>query len=103
MATRTPRRTSSTRSERADSGREATVVVSCGGGTHAYVHRAPGQGVGHHRTDSEAFEEALRSMAGTARGARARADIEALSVAMPRSPWPTVRDRLERRGVWGPA
>ena len=96
--TRPPRRNPSSRA--AAGGAEVSVVVSCGGGTHAYVYRAADQGVGHHRTDSEAFEEALRSMRGTARAARARADIEALAVAMPGSPWPAVRDRLARRGAW---
>lgn len=76
-------------------------VVSCGGGSMAYLFAPKGGATLHLPTGSAAFDAAIVAFVEAGYGAKYRSEIEALAAGSPRSAWPDVAKRLTESGIWG--
>ena len=79
---------------------EFKYVIPLNNGRHAYVRNLTNGKTVHLRTDSEAFVEEIRVLAGAGHGAKIRAELGALAAANPGHGWDTTEKRLVDAGVF---
>ncbi len=79
---------------------EFKYVIPLNHGKHAYVRNLTNGKTVHLRTDSEAFAEEIRTLAGAGHGAKVRAELAALAAAHPRDGWDATEKRLVEAGVF---
>jgi hypothetical protein len=79
---------------------EYKYLIPLNKGKHAYVRNLTNGKTVHHRTDSDAFIEEIRTLAGAGHGAKIRAELAALAAAAPGDGWDTTETRLVDAGVF---
>jgi hypothetical protein len=79
---------------------EYKYLIPLNKGKHAYVRNLTNGKTVHHRTDSDAFIEEIRTLAGAGHGAKIRAELAALAAAAPGDGWDTTEKRLVDAGVF---
>ncbi|GIH17007.1 hypothetical protein [Rugosimonospora africana] len=79
---------------------EFKYLIPLNHGKHAYVRNLTNGKTAHLRTDSEAFVEEIRTLAGAGHGAKVRAELTALATAHPSDGWDTTEKRLVDAGVF---
>ncbi|MDQ7903141.1 hypothetical protein RB614_01230 [Phytohabitans sp. ZYX-F-186] len=79
---------------------EYKYLIPLNKGKHAYVRNLTNGKTVHLRTDSDAFVEEIRSLAGAGHGAKIRAEIVALAAASPGDGWDATEKRLVDAGVF---
>lgn len=79
---------------------EFKYVIPLNNGKHAYVRNLTNGKTAHLRTDSDAFVEELRVLAGAGHGAKIRAELTALAAAFPAHGWDVTEKRLVDAGVF---
>ncbi len=80
---------------------EYKYLIPLNNGRHAYVRNLTNGKTGHLRTDSDAFVEEIRVLAGAGHGAKIRAELQALASAHPGHGWDATEKRLAEAGVFG--
>ena len=80
---------------------EFKYVIPLNHGKHAYVRNLTNGKTLHLRTDSEAFIEEIRVLAGAGHAAKIRAELGALAAANPGDGWDATEKRLVDAGVFG--
>ena len=79
---------------------EYKYLIPLNGGKHAYVRNLTNGKTVHHRTDSDAFIEEIRTLAGAGHGAKIRAELSSLAVTHPGHGWDATEKRLVDAGVF---
>jgi hypothetical protein len=79
---------------------EFKYVIPLNGGKHAYVRNLTNGRTAHLRTDSEAFVELIRVLAGAGHGTKIRAELATLAATHPGHGWDTTEKRLVDAGVF---
>jgi hypothetical protein len=79
---------------------EFKYLIPLNGGKHAYVRNLTNGKVTHLRTDSEAFVEEIRTLAGAGHAIKIRAELNNLAAAHPSDGWDTCEKRLVEAGVF---
>ncbi len=79
---------------------EFKYVIPLNHGKHAYVRNLTNGKTVHLKTDSEAFTEEIRTLAGAGHGAKVRAELAALAASHPRDGWDATEKRLVEAGVF---
>ena len=79
---------------------EFKYVIPLNHGKYAYVRNLTNGKTLHLRTDSEAFIEEIRTLAGAGHGAKVRAELVALAGAHPGDGWDATEKRLVDAGVF---
>jgi hypothetical protein len=79
---------------------EFKYLIPLNKGKHAYVRNLTNGKTVHLRTDSDAFVEEIRTLAGAGHGAKIRAEINALASANPDHGWDATEKRLVEAGVF---
>jgi hypothetical protein len=79
---------------------EFKYVIPLNRGKNAYVRNLTNGRTVHLRTDSEAFVEEIRVLAGAGHGAKIRAELAALAAAHPGDNWDETGKRLVEAGVF---
>jgi hypothetical protein len=79
---------------------EFKYLIPLNSGKHAYVRNLTNGKVLHHRTDSEAFVEEIRVLAGAGHATKIRAELQALAAAHPSHGWDATEKRLVEAGVF---
>jgi hypothetical protein len=79
---------------------EFKYLIPLNHGKHAYVRNLTNGKTMHHRTDSDAFVEEIRTLAGAGHGAKVRAELTALATAFPGDGWDATEKRLAEAGVF---
>jgi hypothetical protein len=79
---------------------EFKYLIPLNGGKHAYVRNLTNGKTAHLRTDSEAFIEEIRTLAGAGHATKIRAEINALNATYPQDGWDTTEKRLVEAGVF---
>jgi hypothetical protein len=79
---------------------EYKYVIPLNKGKHAYVRNLTNGKTVHLRTDSDAFVEEIRVLAGAGHGAKIRAELAALAAAAPSDGWDATEKRLVDAGVF---
>jgi hypothetical protein len=79
---------------------EYKYVIPLNNGKHAYVRNLTNGTTAHLRTDSDAFTEVIRVLAGAGHGAKVRAELAALASAHPSHGWDATEKRLVDAGVF---
>ncbi|BCB84160.1 hypothetical protein [Phytohabitans suffuscus] len=79
---------------------EYKYLIPLNKGKHAYVRNLTNGKTIHMRTDSDAFVEEIRALAGAGHGAKIRAEIVALAAASPGDGWDATEKRLVDAGVF---
>ncbi|BCB79075.1 hypothetical protein GCM10022251_19020 [Phytohabitans flavus] len=79
---------------------EYKYLIPLNKGKHAYVRNLTTGKTIHLRTDSEAFIEEVRALAGAGHGAKVRAELVALAAAAPSDGWDATEKRLVEAGVF---
>ena len=79
---------------------EFKYVIPLNHGKHAYVRNLTNGKTMHHRTDSDAFVEEIRTLASAGHGVKIRAEINALASANPGHGWDATEKRLVEAGVF---
>jgi hypothetical protein len=79
---------------------EFKYVIPLNKGKHAYVRNLTNGRTNHLRTDSEAFVEEIRTLAGAGHAAKIRAELNALAAAFPSDGWDATEKRLVDAGVF---
>jgi hypothetical protein len=79
---------------------EFKYLIPLNNGKHAYVRNLTNGKTAHLRTDSEAFVEEIRVLAGAGHATKIRAEINALAAAHPSDGWDTTEKRLVDAGVF---
>jgi hypothetical protein len=79
---------------------EFKYVIPLNHGKHAYVRNLTNGKTVHLRTDSDAFTEEIRSLAGAGHAAKIRAELQALAAAQPNDGWDATEKRLVDAGVF---
>ena len=80
---------------------EFKYLIPLNNGKHAYVRNLTNGKTVHLRTDSDAFVEEIRVLAGAGHAAKIRAEIKALATAHPAHGWDATESRLAEAGVFG--
>jgi hypothetical protein len=80
---------------------EFKYVIPLNHGKHAYVRNLTNGKTLHLRTDSDAFVEEIRILAGAGHGAKVRAELANLASTHPKDGWDATEKRLEEAGVFG--
>jgi hypothetical protein len=80
---------------------EFKYLIPLNKGKHAYVRNLTNGRTVHHKTDSDAFIEEIRVLAGAGHGAKIRAELHSLAGAHPKDGWDATEKRLEDAGVFG--
>ncbi len=80
---------------------EFKYVIPLNHGKHAYVRNLTNGKTVHLKTDSDAFAEEIRVLAGAGHGAKVRAELVALASAHPGDGWDATEKRLVEAGVFG--
>ncbi|AVT33603.1 MULTISPECIES: hypothetical protein [unclassified Plantactinospora] len=79
---------------------EFKYLIPLNGGKHAYVRNLTNGKTSHLRTDSEAFVEEIRTLAGAGHAIKIRAELNNLAAAYPADGWDTTEKRLVEAGVF---
>ncbi|MFC0533212.1 hypothetical protein [Phytohabitans kaempferiae] len=79
---------------------EFKYLIPLNNGKHAYVRNLTNGKTAHLRTDSEAFVEEIRTLAGAGHAVKIRAELSALAAAYPSDGWDTTEKRLVDAGVF---
>jgi hypothetical protein len=79
---------------------EFKYLIPLNGGKHAYVRNLTNGKTNHLRTDSDAFVEEIRVLAGAGHATKIRAELQALAVANPNHGWDSTENRLVEAGVF---
>jgi hypothetical protein len=79
---------------------EFKYLIPLNGGKHAYVRNLTNGKTNHLRTDSEAFVEEIRTLAGAGHAAKIRAEITGLAATYPTDGWDACEKRLVEAGVF---
>jgi hypothetical protein len=79
---------------------EFKYLIPLNHGKHAYVRNLTNGKTAHLRTDSDAFIEEIRTLAGAGHGAKIRAELTALASAHPSDGWDATEKRLVDAGVF---
>ncbi|GAB2941495.1 hypothetical protein GCM10027280_32560 [Micromonospora polyrhachis] len=79
---------------------EFKYLIPLNGGKHAYVRNLTNGKTNRLRTDSEAFIEEIRVLAGAGHAAKIRAEINGLATAHPTHGWDATEKRLVEAGVF---
>jgi hypothetical protein len=79
---------------------EHKYLIPLNNGKHAYVRNVTNGRTAHLRTDSEAFIEEVRVLAGAGHGTKIRAELVALAGAFPKDGWDATEKRLVEAGVF---
>ncbi len=82
---------------------EFKYVIPLNNGQNAYVRNLTTGKTAHLRTDSEAFVEEIRTLAGAGHGIKLRAELTALAQTFPAHGWDKTEKRLVDAGVFEPA
>jgi hypothetical protein len=80
---------------------EFKYIIPLNSGKHAYVRNLTNGKTVHLRTDSEAFIEEVRVLAGAGHGTKIRAELAALTSKHPTHGWDETEKRLVDAGVFG--
>jgi hypothetical protein len=80
---------------------EFKYLIPLNHGKHAYVRNLTNGKTLHLRTDSDAFVEEIRILAGAGHGAKIRAELGLLATTHPQDGWDSTEKRLEEAGVFG--
>ena len=79
---------------------EFKYLIPLADGRFAYVRNLTNGKTNHLKTDSEAFVEEIRSLAGAGHGAKIRAELQGLDQAFPQHGWGATEKRLVDAGVF---
>jgi hypothetical protein len=79
---------------------EFKYVIPLNKGKHAYVRNLTNGKTVHLKTDSDAFVEEVRILAGAGHAAKIRAELTALASAYPADGWDLTEKRLVDAGVF---
>jgi hypothetical protein len=79
---------------------EFKYIIPLNSGKHAYVRNLTNGKTAHLRTDSDAFVEEIRVLAGAGHGPKIRAELAALAGRHPTHGWDTTEKRLVDAGVF---
>ena len=79
---------------------EFKYLIPLNRGKHAYVRNLTNGKTLHLRTDSDAFVEEIRTLAGAGHGTKLRAELAALAAAHPGDGWDATEKRLVEAGVF---
>ncbi|GAA3745327.1 hypothetical protein GCM10022225_31200 [Plantactinospora mayteni] len=79
---------------------EFKYLIPLNGGKHAYVRNLTNGKTSHLRTDSEAFVEEIRTLAGAGHAVKIRAELNNLAATHPADGWDTTEKRLVEAGVF---
>jgi hypothetical protein len=79
---------------------EYKYLIPLNDGKYAYVRNLTNGRTVHLRTDSEAFIEEIRVLAGAGHGTKIRAELGALGAAFPDHGWDSTEKRLVEAGVF---
>jgi hypothetical protein len=80
---------------------EFKYLIPLNRGKHAYVRNLTNGKTSHLRTDSDAFVEEIRVLAGAGHGAKIRAELSSLATSYPQDGWDATEKRLADAGVFG--
>jgi hypothetical protein len=79
---------------------EYKYVIPLNSGKHAYVRNLTNGRTTHLRTDSDAFVEEIRVLAGAGHGTKVRAELVSLASTHPQDGWDATEKRLVEAGVF---
>jgi hypothetical protein len=79
---------------------EHKYLIPLNHGKHAYVRNLTNGKTVHLRTDSDAFTEEIRVLAGAGHGVKVRAELVALAASHPADGWEATEKRLVDAGVF---
>ncbi len=79
---------------------EFKYLIPLNNGKHAYVRNLTNGKTAHLRTDSDAFVQEIRTLAGAGHGAKIRAEIASLASTFPDHGWDATEKRLVDAGVF---
>ena len=79
---------------------EFKYLIPLNHGKHAYVRNLTNGKTLHLRTDSDAFVEEIRTLAGAGHGAKVRAELALLATSHPDDGWDATEKRLVDAGVF---
>ncbi|MEE6262262.1 hypothetical protein [Plantactinospora sonchi] len=79
---------------------EFKYLIPLNGGKHAYVRNLLNGKTTHLRTDSDAFVEEIRALAGAGHAAKIRAELTSLAATHPSDGWDRCEKRLVEAGVF---
>jgi hypothetical protein len=79
---------------------EFKYLIPLNNGKHAYVRNLTNGKTVHLRTDSEAFVEEIRTLAGAGHAAKIRTEINGLAASFPGQGWDATEKRLVEAGVF---
>ena len=79
---------------------EFKYLIPLNKGKHAYVRNLTNGKTVHLRTDSDAFVEEMRVLAGAGHATKIRAELQALAAAEPEHGWDDTEKRLVDAGVF---
>ncbi|HLL68876.1 MAG TPA: hypothetical protein VK453_24650 [Micromonosporaceae bacterium] len=79
---------------------EFKYLIPLNHGKHAYVRNLTNGKTLHLRTDSDAFVEEIRVLAGAGHAAKVRAELQSLATANPSHGWDSTEKRLVDAGVF---
>ncbi len=79
---------------------EFKYLIPLNKGKHAYVRNLTNGKTVHHRTDSDAFVEEIRVLAGAGHGAKIRAELANLQAQFPGDGWDSTEKRLADAGIF---
>ena len=79
---------------------EFKYLIPLNRGKHAYVRNLTNGKTTHLRTDSDAFVEEIRVLAGAGHAAKIRAELNGLAEAYPAHGWDVTEKRLVDAGVF---
>ncbi|MBE1492662.1 hypothetical protein [Plantactinospora soyae] len=80
---------------------EFKYLIPLNGGKHAYVRNLTNGKTSHLSTNSEAFVEEIRVLAGAGHAIKIRAELNNLAAAYPGDGWDSTEKRLVEAGVFG--
>ena len=79
---------------------EFKYLIPLNSGKHAYVRNLTNGRTVHLRTDSDAFVEEIRVLAGAGHAAKIRAELQMLAATHPSHGWDAAEKRLVEAGVF---
>ena len=80
---------------------EFKYLIPLNSGKYAYVRNLTNGKTVHLRTDSDAFVEEIRVLAGAGHATKIRAELHALATANPADGWEATEKRLAEAGIFG--
>ena len=79
---------------------EFKYLIPLNGGKHVYVRNLTNGKTNHLRTDSDAFVEEIKVLAGAGHAAKIRAELTGLAAAFPAHGWDVTEKRLVDAGIF---